>query len=442
MRSISLQPFEHEFEHESELESQNEFEYEFEDESQNEFENEFGRKFEQEFEYEFEDELGKRGQAGRNPARQFAAVLKRQGFLPTLHFTERLLQRLLSNGVRLNPRTFAQDFRGAKHYRQTRPGYNTRIAVLRGIPIVYRPGGENGNRIVLVTALNQGDALPPVTRSAPPRQREQEWEFEAVPQSFDRRIQEQYAEQLQEMAVEREADPFVVENRLLRIPPGHETLNRQAARGLPLTSAELNALNRGVRRVDTEKLSNHFRPEQQRRHVLRRYKCQRLEEALAEARQQLAAIYRQILRAPTREAAFEWMGEALHLIQDSYSPAHTARESNGTGRITFIRYYRLDGLPYPQEHRVLPMRQPGRLMPLPVDPRDYVNLTSPPTRAAIAASRAFIQLILRHLRPAPSGVSSAQWNRQRVSELRRFMDSVLVLSPRQTPTKSFYPDCP
>ncbi|MGI0487438.1 hypothetical protein ACN4EK_18500 [Pantanalinema rosaneae CENA516] len=392
---------------------------------------------------EFEDELGRRGQAGRNPAHRFAAHLKRQGFLPTLHFTQRFLQRLLANGVRFDPRTFVQEFRNAKHYRQTRPGYNTRLAVVRGVPIVYRPGGENGNRVVLVTTLNQGDALPPVVRSAPPQQREAEWEFElADSHSFDRRIQQQYADKLQKMAVEREAEAFVVENRLLRIPPGHETLNREAVRGLSVTSTELDAMNRGVRRVDTEKLANHFKPEQQRRHVLRRYKCQPLAEALAEARQQLIAIYHRIITASTREAAFEWLGEALHLIQDSYSPAHTARENNGAGAITFIRYYRLDGLPYPQEHRVLPMRQPGRLMPLPVDPRDYIDLSSSPTRTAIAASRRFVQLVLRHRRSVPGGMSAADWQTQRLAELRQFMDTVLVLSPRQTPTKSLYPRCP
>ncbi|GAB4464544.1 MAG: hypothetical protein OHK0037_18670 [Elainellaceae cyanobacterium] len=412
---------------------------------------------------EFEDEFGRRGQAGRSIAQRFAAYLKRQGFLPTLHFTQRFLQRVASGGVRFDPRTFVREFRAAKHYRQTRPGYNTRVTVVRGVPIFYRPGGENGNRIVLVTTLEPGDKLPPVVQVSPPKQREAEWElasefeweleqgfesefeselefeleseFEsAAPRSFDRRIQQQYLEKLQEMAAEREADPFVVENSRLRIPPGHETLNREAAKGLPVTSTELSAMNRGVRRVDLEKLTNHFKPSQQRRHMLRRHKCQSLEEALSEARQQLVAIYQRIMAAPAREAAFEWLGEALHLIQDSYSPAHTERENGGAGAIRFIRYFGMGGLSYPHEHRVMPMRQPnGRI--LPGDPRDFINLSSMPTRAAIAASRRFIQLVLRHLQAA---VSSAAHQ----AELRQFMDSVLVLSPRRTPTKSLYPKCP
>ncbi len=398
------------------------------------------------FQLEFEDEFGRRGQAGRSIAQRFAAYLKRQGFLPTVHFTQRFLQRLASKGVRFDPSTFVREFRAAKHYRQTRPGYNTRLAVVRGVPIVYRPGGENGNRIVLVTTLNQGANLPPVTRSSPPKQREAEWELAAefesefeqssespVPRSFDARIQQQYIEKLQEMAVEREADPFVVENSKFRIPPGHETLNREAAKGLSISSVELTAMNRGVRRVDLEKLTNHFKPSQQRRHMLRRYKCQPLAETLSEARQQLVAIYQRIMAAPNREAAFEWVGEALHLIQDSYSPAHTDREKDGAGAIRFIRYFGVRGLSYPHEHRVMPMRQPnGRI--LPGDPRDFINLSSVPTRAAIAASRRFMELVLRHLRAAASSPTQQ-------TELRQFMDSVLALSPRHTPTKTLYPRC-
>ncbi|MDG2617463.1 hypothetical protein P7L53_14575 [Thermoleptolyngbya sichuanensis XZ-Cy5] len=408
---------------------------------------------------EFEDEFGRRGQAGRSIAQRFAAYLKRQGFLPTVHFTQRFLKRLASKGVRFDPRTFVREFRAAKHYRQTRPGYNTRLTVVRGVPIVYRPGGENGNRIVLVTALEQGVDLPPVARTAPPKQREAEWELESefewefesklerefeskleqiivsnTPRSFDARVQQQYLETLQETAAEREADPFVVEDIKRRIPPGHETLNREAAKGLPITPAELNAMNRGVRRVDLEKITNHFKPSQQRRHMLRRHKCQSLEEALAEARQQLVAIYQRIMAAPTREAAFEWLGEALHLIQDSYSSAHTERENGGAGAIRFIRYFGMGGLSYPHEHRVMPMRQPnGRVFF--GDPRDYINLSNMPTRAAIAASRRFIQLVLRHLQAAVSSPAHQ-------AELKQFMDSVLVLSPRRTPTKSLYPRCP
>ncbi|MBW4639079.1 MAG: hypothetical protein KME05_12745 [Gloeocapsa sp. UFS-A4-WI-NPMV-4B04] len=134
-------------------------------------------------EFEDEYELGMRGQAGRNPAQKFAAYLKRQGFLPTIHFTQRFLKRVLSRGLRFDPRTFRSEFYQAKHYRQTRPGYNTRFTMVRGIPIVYRPGGEDGNRIVLVTVLEEGK-LPPVAPASPPPQREAEVELEQLLESL------------------------------------------------------------------------------------------------------------------------------------------------------------------------------------------------------------------------------------------------------------------
>src|SRR5437899_7766280 len=95
-----------------------------------------------------------RGQTRIDPSGQramrFTAALRRQGFLPSGHFTVRLLERALQQGIRLDPRTFPDEFRQAPHYRQTRRGYNTRIAVVRGLPVLYRMGGENANRVVLV----------------------------------------------------------------------------------------------------------------------------------------------------------------------------------------------------------------------------------------------------------------------------------------------------
>jgi hypothetical protein len=118
-----------------------------------------------------------RGQERRDPAGQrairFAAHLRRQGFLPSQHFIRRFLQRAQAQGVRFSSRSFGAEFRRASHYRQTRPGYTTRIAVMRGIPVLYRSGGENANRVVLVGLLPAG-ALPPVTPTRPPQPREGE----------------------------------------------------------------------------------------------------------------------------------------------------------------------------------------------------------------------------------------------------------------------------
>ena len=118
------------------------------------------------------------GQTGRDPSGQlaarFAAALRRQGFLPSVHFVHRLLQRALRQGVRVSSDTFGNEFFRARHYRQTRPGYTTRIAVVRGVPILYRLGGRRGDSIVLVGVLPEGD-MPPVAPISPPRIRDAEY---------------------------------------------------------------------------------------------------------------------------------------------------------------------------------------------------------------------------------------------------------------------------
>jgi hypothetical protein len=128
---------------------------------------------------EFISEFEQHEQSRRNPVYGFVTYLKQQGFLPTEHFVQRFLQRLHSQGIRVDPRTFVQEFLSTKHYRQTRPGYNTRLAIVRSIPIVYRSGGENGNRIVLVTVLPEGAPLPPTASVSPPKQRMMELNIEA-----------------------------------------------------------------------------------------------------------------------------------------------------------------------------------------------------------------------------------------------------------------------
>jgi hypothetical protein len=137
-------------------------------------------KFEQELETAA-DLMAARGQAGRYPARRLASYLRQQGFLPTQHFLDRLRERAQARGIRFDPRLFRQEFYRAQHYRQIRPGYHTRIAVMRGLPILYRMGGENMNRVVLVGVLPEG-GLPPVTPVASPILREIEREAPVVSQ--------------------------------------------------------------------------------------------------------------------------------------------------------------------------------------------------------------------------------------------------------------------
>lgn len=109
---------------------------------------------------------------------RFATAIRKQGFLPKKHFVDRLSQRGIGQGTRFDPRTFRTEFFSAQHYQQTRPGYNTRIAIVRGIPVLYRMGGPRGNTVVLAGALPEG-ALPPAERiSAPPQREMFEWQQE------------------------------------------------------------------------------------------------------------------------------------------------------------------------------------------------------------------------------------------------------------------------
>lgn len=113
---------------------------------------------------------------------RFATAIRKQGFLPKTHFIDRIAQRALGEGTRFDPRTFRREFFSARHYRQARPGYNTRIAVVRDIPLLYIAGGPRGNHIVLAGALPEG-ALPPVERiNPPPPQHEAETMFEWMPE--------------------------------------------------------------------------------------------------------------------------------------------------------------------------------------------------------------------------------------------------------------------
>jgi hypothetical protein len=138
------------------------------------------RRRQREFELNLEDAAEAmaappRGQAGRFPARHLPTRLRQQGFLVTRHFLDRLIERAQAQGIRFNPRTFAQDFRAAPHFRQTRPGYNTRIAVIQGLPVLYRMSGPRGLNPLLVGLLPQG-ALPPAVPTSAPLLRESEFQ--------------------------------------------------------------------------------------------------------------------------------------------------------------------------------------------------------------------------------------------------------------------------
>jgi hypothetical protein len=202
---------------------------------------------------------------------------------------------------------------------------------------------------------------------------------------------------------------------------GHEILTRAAMRGLPLTAADRSALLLGVIRPDRGGRSywnfprsalESLKAAAQPAHALRPTPTSTVSAALRLIRARFAGLHRRAMRATRRSTALEWLGEALHLLQDSFSSAHVERVG-GTGRIGHIRafFIRLGWPPLsraPHEHNA------------PSDPRDDVYLHGalrPEARAAIRASRAFLVMALRHLRAPRSP--------RRGVELRAFMNRYL-----------------
>ena len=212
-----------------------------------------------------------------------------------------------------------------------------------------------------------------------------------------------------------EADKFVTE-QVFGFPEGHKLLTELAAAGLPITKADLDALRDGVARVDD--LTKAFDAPEQRRHTLRRNKCQAVSDALSEARNHLMHLHSLVLTVPNRRTQFKLIGEAVHLIQDSYSTAHTERRWGGAGGvhpILFIRFFGFQGsCRFPFEHRVVP----------PPDPRDTIKARgtlTPFARESVSASREYLAMTLRHI--ASPGLPSIP------VELRTFMDKHLSLDP-------------
>lgn len=175
------------------------------------------------------------------------------------------------------------------------------------------------------------------------------------------------------------------------VPEGHEALTREAARGLPVSAAELGHLIEGVRRPDEASLIAHVLPAEQKRHFLRATVLHTTRSAWTAATDQLRDLHRRMLAFGTSRAPeqFRLIGEALHLIQDSFAPAHVDR--NASGRIVFIKNFG-PTTSSPMNHG------------FPVDPRDRIHsglvrpTLKPEARNAIAASRDYLQMALRHLR--------------------------------------------
>ncbi len=181
---------------------------------------------------------------------------------------------------------------------------------------------------------------------------------------------------------------------VVRIPPlsreeGHEAITRAAWEGLALTSAQQEALIRGVRSPDVSLtgILTSALPFAQRRHALRAWSGTTDADGIRQMREFLAATHRRALAAPDDPRRWRLFGEALHCLQDSYSPAHADRVD---GAIVRMKHWgALDVL-----RRGGSSDEHG----FPSDPRDGVwhdgRLTAE-AKAAVAASRRYLELAMR-----------------------------------------------
>jgi len=204
---------------------------------------------------------------------------------------------------------------------------------------------------------------------------------------------------------------------------GHEILTRVAMRGLPLTATDRAAVELGVIRPDRGGRSywnfpraalGSLKAAAQPAHSLRPTPATPVPAALRSIQARFAGLYRRAMTAPTRARALGWIGEAMHLLQDSFSSAHVER-AGGSGRIRHIRAFFLRfGWP-PRSRAPLEHNAPS-------DTRDDVYLHGalrPEARAAIGASRALLVMALRHLRSPRSPAHAI--------ELRRFIGRYLSM---------------
>ena len=173
----------------------------------------------------------------------------------------------------------------------------------------------------------------------------------------------------------------------VKTPAGHEILTERAARGVITNRADLTALIDGARSPDLADPNDHIKLGEQRRHFLRSINQTSL-NAWSAAINHLRTLHQSMMAGTSRADQLRFIGEALHLIQDSFAPAHVERDTR-SGDILNIRVY--DPKAAPGEHVFL------------TDPRDAVFTARPPkalateAQKAISCSKEYLQMALGHL---------------------------------------------
>lgn len=201
---------------------------------------------------------------------------------------------------------------------------------------------------------------------------------------------------------------------------GHERITESALRTTGLT-AHRSLLIEGVQRPDR---APSLPPAEQKRHALRGFPCQLTRSALADIRSHLLMLHGKVLAAKGGRDTWLFAGEALHLIQDSYSPAHTERALGGANPIIYIRSYRHGLFIGTTEHLY------------PVDYRDYTKFPSskPWVARALSVSTEYLKLVKAQL---AGGLGPGAGR----VDLVRLMNRHLVLSPLHRNPGDFHKSC-
>ncbi len=210
---------------------------------------------------------------------------------------------------------------------------------------------------------------------------------------------------------------------------GHEVITRKAigpsreiqftVAGRPmrntLSPEDVDSIIAGNRSVDLGWMGTgvlfSLNKDEQRRHSLRREFMQPMPDALADIIGSLRAQHVGILAEPNATQKMRRIGMATHLIQDSFSPAHTERRPGSGWCISYFRNFGRGNAP--REHGT------------PSDPRDEIERSGIQASQATAATRRYLQIVSKaifgRVRPDPAAVSEA------ASEFDRFVAEILRL---------------
>lgn len=196
---------------------------------------------------------------------------------------------------------------------------------------------------------------------------------------------------------------------------GHEAITRNAigplreiqfaVAGRPMKSTlsptDVAAIIAGNRSVDLGWMGTgvlfSLNKDEQKRHSLRRDFSQAMPAALADVIASLRAQHAGILAEPNPLERMRRIGKATHLIQDSFSPAHTERRPVSNWCISYIRNFGRGSAP--REHGT------------PSDSRDEIARSGFEAGQATAATRRYLQIVCKaifgRVRPDPAAVSEA-----------------------------------